>query len=154
MIRIRPLRKIDTDPTSKKNLIRIQPLRKNRSWIRPLKRNADLDPTYCLPNKIDLFSFFLKVNVIDILIQYYLLCQKILQETFSLRWKLNLDVQTRSGSDQVFKPDPTIFWKPDPDPTSFKTKKQVKLTIRAKPIIANKKTHKQTTRKTWIQKKL
>ena len=48
------------------------------------------------------FSFDIKANI-DILILYYNFCQQILQEKVNFRVILNLDVQARSGSDQVLK---------------------------------------------------
>ena len=76
--------------------------KKNRTWIRPSKKNPDLYPTWFLPNKIDLLlvSFDLIFNIIDIITINCHICQQILQEKFDLRWIINLDVPTGSGSDQ------------------------------------------------------
>ena len=59
-------------------------------------------------NKIHLllYSFDIKVNIIEIAILYNHFGQLILEGKFNFRWILYLDVQTESGSDLISKRDP------------------------------------------------
>ena len=81
-----------TDLDQEKNRIRIRSSKKNR--IRLSKNNPYLDPTLFWPNKIHplFFSFYIKINIIDISIPYYSFDQQILKENLNFREISNFDV--------------------------------------------------------------